>query len=147
MAKIAQQATDSINGLIALLHDGLGLHEKAMNEVEDTTVKQLSQEMIAERRRTIEELKPLVIQGGGEPTSRGTFVGDARVMIAGVKAMIGDRETAYTSELARLEDMTVSTIDTCMEDSADRQITSKLAERKQTFSKAAEKLRKLRGAA
>lgn len=147
MAQIAQQTTDHLNGLIAVLHDGMDMHETALKEIADTKVKKLSKEMIAERRRAIEELKPLVMQGGREPTSRGTFVGDARTMLAKIKGMIGDRDAAFAEELARMEEVTVSTIDTCIEDTADRQVCEKLAERKKPFSKAAQTLHKLSGKA
>ena len=147
MARIAQETTDNLNGLIAVLHDGVELHETAINEITSTDVKQVSREMIDERRKTIEELKPLVVKGGREPTTRGTFLGDARAMLAKVKALIGDRDAAYAGELARMEEITVSTIDTCIEDTADKQVSDRLAERKKPFDKAAEKLHELSGGA
>jgi uncharacterized protein (TIGR02284 family) len=144
MAKIAQAASESLNGLIAVLHDGLALHEKAMNELDDKKLHEISKEMIEQRRNAIESIKPFVQQGGKEPTSRGTFVGDARAVLAKAKGLFGDPKAALVGELARMEETTVSTIDTCIEDAGDNEIATMLKEWKDSFSKAAEKLHKMR---
>jgi hypothetical protein len=106
-------------------------------------VKQLSQDMIAERKRVIEELKPYVMQGGREPAARGTLAGDMRAMKARLKALLGDRDTAYVSALAKMESLTATTIDECIGESSDRQVVARLRERKQPFDRAAEELHKL----
>lgn len=144
MAKIAQAASESLNGLIAVLHDGLELHEKAMNEIDDKKLHEISKEMIDKRRNAIESIKPYVQQGGKEPTSRGTFVGDARAMLARAKGLFGDPRSALVGELARMEETTVSTIDTCIEEVGENEVTKTLNERKQSFSEAAEKLHRMR---
>lgn len=135
--------TESLNSLIAVLHDGLELHEKAIRQVSNADVTQISQTMISVRRQAIDKIKPLVIQGGKEPTSRGTFAGNARGLLAKTKAMVGDTDKAYAAELAKIEDTTVSMIDTCMAEASDSQISRTLDEQKQAFREAAEKLRAL----
>lgn len=143
MAQLDESATESLNGLIAVLHDGLEIHRAAMGEIKDDAVKKISKDMISLREETIKELQPLVRSGGKEPTSRGTFIGDARKMMAKAKSLVGDKKTAYASELARVESMTVSSIDTCLEDATQEQIKNALSPKQEKFRKAADKLKSL----
>lgn len=107
---------EQLNELIAITRDGQQFYEHALDEVNDTELRELFSEMRDAKAQLIQALSAKVEANEGEPESGSTHTGKIRQVYADIKAKLTNNDaTTYISQLEETEDRILHAFEDALE--------------------------------
>jgi uncharacterized protein (TIGR02284 family) len=99
-----ETVVDTLNDLIRITEDSHEGYRKSAEDVDDPVLKEVFNDLAAQRGAMVRELQKLVAEQGGAPESSGTVLGGAhRVLIDLKAAVLGRDRHAILAEVERGE--------------------------------------------
>jgi len=95
---------DMLNDLIRVTEDSHLGYQRAAEDAADAALKELLNDIAAQRGAIVRDLQARVAALGGAPEATGTFLGGAHRMVEEIKAVFGARhQDAIVADIVRTE--------------------------------------------
>lgn len=124
-----EKIVDTLNDLIQITEDSHEGYRKSAEDVDDPELKDLFNDLAAQRGAMVRELQKFVAEQGGAPESTGTVLGGAhRVFIDLKAAVLGRDRHAILAEVERGESEAVRRYEQALEVELPQHLRDAVAE-------------------
>ena len=118
------QSSKILNDIVSVVRDGKSFYETATPKVHDPELKTLFKRMAAMKGEVLAGLSAEVKSMGETPAPEGTWTGDLAKLYGEVRALVGDTDYAWVSQLEDSEDRLVKAFDQAIADT-DTPVTAR----------------------